>query len=119
MGMLRISKGIAIVTPAILMLAVFLFRASLAAAAPAEDDAAAFKARCAGCHGPEGNAETPAAKNLQLKDLRSPDVQKKSDGELEQIVGKGSKKMPGFEKSLGAEKVKAQVAYLRLLAKKK
>lgn len=118
MRMLNISGGFVIVTAAILMLLVFLFRPGVATGAPADDAAAVFKTRCAPCHGPQGDASTPAAKNLKLKDLKSPEVQKKSDAELEQIVAKGSKNMPGFEKSLGAEKVKAQVAYIRSLAKK-
>ena len=97
----------------------FAFVAGPAATAQAADAAIVFKARCSGCHGPEGNASTPAAKNQGLKDLKSPDVQKKSDAELQQIIAKGSKKMPGFEKSLGADGVKDQVAYMRQLAKKK
>src|SRR3954465_5277174 len=93
--------------------------ALIPASTHAADPAANFQLRCSGCHGPEGNGNSPAAKNLGLKDLKSADVQKKSDAELGKIIAKGSTKMPGFEKSLGADGVKDQVNYLRQLAKKK
>lgn len=111
----RSRPEFAIVTATVLMLVGLAFYPGVATA---QDAAAVFKTRCAACHGPEGNASTPAAKNMGLKDLKSEEVQKKTDAELEQIIGKGSKKMPPFEKTLGAEQVKAQVAYIRSLAKK-
>ena len=40
-----------------------------AAPAHAADGAALYKAKCAGCHGPDGKAETPAAKAMKVPAL--------------------------------------------------
>jgi mono/diheme cytochrome c family protein len=80
---------------------------------------AAYKAKCATCHGADGAGKTPMGQKLGLRDLRSPEVQKQSDAQLNAIIGKGKEKMPGFEKSLGADQVKQLVAYVRELGKKR
>ena len=113
----RIIRTLWAIAPAVLLLLAVVVRP--AAALAADDDAAVFKARCGGCHGPDGSASTPAAKAMKLRDLRSAEVQGRSDADLEQVIAKGSKSMPPFEKTLGADKVKAQLAYIRQLAKKK
>jgi hypothetical protein len=56
---------------------------------------------------------------MKLRDLRSAEVQKLTDAKLYEITAKGKGKMPGYEKSLGAEQVKQLVAYTRELAKKR
>jgi len=80
---------------------------------------ATFKAKCAACHGPDGSGKTPMGQKFNLRDLRSPEVQKQSDAQLTGIVGKGKDKMPGYEKGLGADQVKLLVAYVRELVKKR
>ena len=52
---------------------------------------------------------------MKLKDLRSAEVQGLSDEQLLTIIAKGKGKMPGYEKSLGAETCKALVAHIRTL----
>lgn len=79
------------------------------------DGAALYKAKCASCHGADGKGETAAGKAMKVRDLGSAEVQAQSDGQLTEIVGKGKAKMPGYEKSIGADGVQAVVAYIRTL----
>jgi mono/diheme cytochrome c family protein len=81
----------------------------------AADAAAAYKSKCASCHGANGSGQTASGKSMKLKDLRSPEVQGLSDAQLNEIIAKGKAKMPGYEKSLGADTCKALVTYIRQL----
>ncbi len=78
-----------------------------------------FKTKCASCHSLDGSGSSPVGKSLKLRDLRSAEVQKQTDAQLQGIISKGKGKMPAFEKSLGADTCKALVGHLRELAKKK
>jgi mono/diheme cytochrome c family protein len=82
--------------------------------APA-DGASTYKAKCASCHGANGSGQTPAGKALNLRDLRSAEVQGMNDAKLYQVIAKGKSKMPGYEKTLGADTCKALVAFIRQL----
>lgn len=77
-----------------------------------------FKAKCAGCHGPDGAGATAMGKKFKLRDLRSADVQKQSDEDLQGIIAKGKPPMPGFTASLGTPKIQEVVVYLRSIATK-
>jgi cytochrome c553 len=46
------------------------------------DGAALYKTKCAMCHGPDGAGKTPVGTKLNVRDLRSPEVQKQSDSDL-------------------------------------
>ena len=81
----------------------------------AADAAATYKAKCASCHGADGSGNTPAGKGLKLRDLRSKEVQAQSDDQLFQVIAKGKGKMPGYEKTLGADTCKALATYIRTL----
>jgi mono/diheme cytochrome c family protein len=75
-----------------------------------------YKQKCAICHAPDGSGNCAYGKANKLRDLRSAAVQSQSDAVLLDIIAKGkgtSPKMPGYEKSLGIEGCKAQVAYIR------
>src|SRR5437879_1036068 len=106
------------------LLALAVLAASLAAsAAPvptvwAEDAKVLYGKKCAMCHGLDGSGGTPMGKQFKLRDLRSAEVQKQTDAQLQTLIGKGKGKMPAFEKDLGADSVKQLVAYVRQLAKK-
>ena len=90
------------------------------AASPVADAAQKiFQTACAGCHGPDGRGTSANAKLLKAGDLLSPEVQAMSDAALFTFIAKGSKNMPPSEKTLGKEKIKALVAYLRAQAKRK
>lgn len=90
-------------------------RSSAVSAAAAGDAAATYKSKCASCHGADGGGQTAAGKAMKVKDLRSAEVQGLSDDQLYALIAKGKGKMPGYEKSLGADTCKALVAYIRQL----
>ena len=101
----------------VLALAALFQSSSRAAVLTTGDGADTFKAKCASCHGPTGNGNTAAGKAMKVRDLSSSEVQAQTDNQLYDIVAKGKNKMPGFEKSLGADKCKELVAYIRKLKK--
>jgi mono/diheme cytochrome c family protein len=78
-----------------------------------------YTTNCAMCHGPDGSADNPTGKALHAKDLRSEEVQTKSDAELADVINKGNGGMPAFGAKLAPEDVQKLVAYIRDLAKKK
>lgn len=82
------------------------------------DGAALFKAKCAMCHGPDGAGNTPMGKKLNVRDLRSAEVQKQSDTDLMHVIGQGKAKMPAFGKSLSEDQIKVLVSRIRELGKK-
>ena len=83
--------------------------------ARAQDAAALYKSKCAGCHGADGTG-SPMGKKLGVHDFTSPDVQKMSDAELADIIKNGKNKMPKYA-SLTPDEVKGLVAYIRTLKK--
>ena len=83
------------------------------------DVAKVYKTNCALCHAADGSGETASGKSLKAKDLRSPEVQGKSDEELAEVIAKGAGKMPAFGKKLNPDVIKSLVAYIRALPKKK
>ena len=72
-----------------------------------------FKAKCAACHGADGSGATPMGKKFKLRDLRSADVQKQSDEDLQNIIAKGKPPMPAFAKTLDAAAIQELVAHIR------
>jgi mono/diheme cytochrome c family protein len=84
----------------------------------AQDAAALFKSKCALCHGEDGSGNTPTGKALKAKDLRSDEVQKKSDADLTEVITKGRNKMPPFGQKLKPEQIQQLVGYIRQLGKK-
>ena len=107
-SMLRVSKT--------LFLA-FAFTLFLSASMRADDAASTFKAKCAGCHGPDGKGNTAAGKAVGAHDFASLDVQKMSDADLAGIISMGKNKMPAYVKTLKDPEIKGLVAYVRSLGK--
>lgn len=98
-------------------LAAALFAGVCLMSSPAKADVAAagatFKAKCAGCHGPDGKGKEV----MKTRDLASADVQKMTDAELSGIITNGKPpKMPPY-KTMTAEQVKDMVAFIRSLKK--
>jgi mono/diheme cytochrome c family protein len=85
----------------------------------AEDGATLYKAKCAMCHGADGKGATPMGKNLGIRDLTSPDVQKQADAELTTIIAKGKNKMPPYGAKLTSEQIGQLVVCIRELGKQK
>jgi mono/diheme cytochrome c family protein len=83
----------------------------------ADDAAGTFKAKCAGCHGPDGKGNTPAGKAVGVHDFASSEVQKMSDADLTGIISMGKNKMPAYTKTLKDTEITALVAYVRSLGK--
>ncbi|SRR6266404_9784471 len=69
-----------------------------------------YKTNCTKCHGPDGSADNPTGKALHAKDLRSEEVQTKSDAELADLITKGNGGMPAFGAKLAPEDVQKLVA---------
>ena len=96
-----------------------LFQANSPTALSAEDDGATlYAAKCASCHAKDGSGNTAPGKSLKVRDLRSPEVQAQSSEQLFNIIANGKGKMPGYEKSLGADKCKQLETYIRQLGGK-
>jgi mono/diheme cytochrome c family protein len=93
------------------------FTLFLSASMRADDAASTFKAKCAGCHGPDGKGSTPAGKAVGAHDFSSPEVQKMSDADLAGIISAGKNKMPAYAKTLKDSEIKDLVAYVRSLSK--
>ncbi len=81
----------------------------------AQDIRGTYAANCAHCHGVDGRGNTALGRALKLRDLHSPEVQRLSDDELLAILSKGTDRgrMPGFQKKLGADTVRALAGYVR------
>lgn len=91
--------------------------ASAAFAADAPGAAEIYKAKCATCHGPDGAGQTPAGKAMKVRDLRSAEVQKLSDSDLQKAISDGKGKMPPYKSKLSVADISSLVAYIRGLAK--
>jgi len=106
--MKRIVKAFSIATAFAVVL-------SLPLSAGAQDAAATFKGKCAGCHGADGTGSA-TGKKMGAHDFTTADVQKMSDAELTDIITNGKNKMPKYG-SLKPEEIKGLVAYIRTLKK--
>lgn len=80
-----------------------------AAEATSADAATLFKSKCAICHGADGAGKS-AMKNT---DLRAPEVQKRSDTELQEAIANGRGKMPAFKDKLDKDQIAALMSYVR------
>lgn len=83
------------------------------------DAAALFKAKCAVCHGANGDASTEIGRKMKLRDLRSAEVQKWTDPQLMTIICCGKGNMPGYETRLTIDQIASLVGYMRTLAGRK
>jgi cytochrome c6 len=108
---------VATMTLSILALVILFQGSSQAAGTTAGDGGETYKAKCVACHGADGTGNTPAGKAMKVRDLTSADVQGQTDAQLYDIIAKGKGKMPGYEKTLGADKCTELVAYIRTLKK--
>jgi mono/diheme cytochrome c family protein len=84
----------------------------------AEDGAALYKAKCAACHGANGEGK-PA---MKAPSLVSDEAKKLSDADLTDFIANGGKEKKAThafsKKGVSDDQVKALVAYIRELQKK-
>lgn len=105
-------------TVALLAISSF-FAAAQDAPKAAPSGASAYKTKCVSCHGVDGSGNTPVGKSLKVADLRSDEVQKRSDAELAQFIADGKGNMPSFKSSTSDDELRAIVAHIRVLGAKK
>jgi mono/diheme cytochrome c family protein len=79
-----------------------------------------FGKHCVSCHGKDGKARTPIARQLGVKDLTQ---SKTTDGEIEKQVTEGKKddrgnqKMPPFRDKLSPDEIKSLIEFVKSLRK--
>jgi cytochrome c553 len=97
------------------LLIVLSFAATLQAA-DAKAGKAAYDKSCKSCHGPDGTANPAMAKmfKVDIKDLKSSDVQAMSDDDFKMIIMNGKGKMKPVSSVSGAAADNV-VAYIRSL----
>jgi len=105
------GKWIAGITKGALVLAMIACFAAPARADKAAAEAA-YKQKCAMCHGADGKGKEA----MKTRDLSSTEVQKQSDEEISGIITNGKGKMPAY-KAMTADQVKDMVAFIRSLKK--
>jgi mono/diheme cytochrome c family protein len=96
-------------TNILIVLLILTLSVSLARPAFAQDGAATYKAKCAGCHGPEGQGKVgPALKGTTLTDAQITDLLTKGDD---------GKKAPHKKAlaGLSADDAKAVAAFVKSL----
>lgn len=81
----------------------------------AESGADIYKAKCSPCHAASGAGDTMLGKNMKLRALGSPDVQRQSDQELANIISRGKNRMPAYDRKLSRDQIAAVVQYIRSL----
>ena len=108
-------SGWKILAAALLLVACFVPSRSVAGTSSGEE---IFKSSCASCHGVDGAGKTTMGKVFKIRDLRSEDVQKQSDADLNRIIAKGKDKMPAYSGKLKPEQIEQLVSYIRELATK-
>ncbi len=99
------------------MFALALTAAVAMYAADANAGKAAYNTSCKSCHGTDGAPNPAVAKmmKVEIKDLKSPDVQSMSDDDIATIITKGKGKMQPIKAVTGksAEDVAAYVKSLK------
>jgi mono/diheme cytochrome c family protein len=92
--------------------------ASAAFAADAKAGQAVYDKSCKSCHGPDGTPNPAIAKmmKVEMRDLKSADVQARSDADLKKVVTDGQGKMRPIASVTGAA-LDNVIAYVRSLKK--
>src|ERR1700689_5322873 len=90
------------------------FAGSAFAQAPGADT---YKAKCAMCHGADGLATTPTAKNFKVLSFKAPEMVKASDAQFITSTKDGKGKMPAYKDKLTDGQTKDVIGYIRTLQK--
>lgn len=76
-----------------------------------------YKAKCAMCHGADGLAATPMAKNLKVLSFKDPAQISAPDAQLIASTTNGKGKMPAYAGKLTDAQIKDVISYIRTLQK--
>lgn len=97
-------------------LAVTAFATSTAFAADAAAGKAAYDRACKSCHGADGTPNPAIAKMMKvdMKDLKSPEVQALSDADIKKIIAEGKGKMHAVT-SVSGKQADDVAAYVKSL----
>jgi mono/diheme cytochrome c family protein len=92
----------------------FIVMTAGATAADVKAGQATYEKSCKSCHGVDGTPNPAMAKALKvdMRDLKSGDVQKQSDGDLAKVITAGTGKMRPVT-SVTGDSVNNVVAYIR------
>lgn len=102
-----------------LVAALFLIFALGGWAAGADDAAgkSIFGSKCAICHGPNGDGNSPIGKTLKVPDFHSAQARKMTQAEVKAVVMNGKDKMPAFKDILSDTQIDQVVDYVRHIGK--
>lgn len=76
-----------------------------------------FKNKCQLCHGADGTGNTTLGKQLQAANLRSKEVQKKTNAEIHKVIHDGNGNMPPFGEQLNDSEINQVIQFVRSLGK--
>lgn len=101
-----------------LLLTVVSASALLASPGDAQAGKTAYDTKCKTCHGANGEGNAALAKTLKVtfKDLKSKEVQSKSDADIKKQIVEGYQKMAPV-KGLSDKQLDDVIAFVRSLAK--
>jgi mono/diheme cytochrome c family protein len=98
--------------------ALMLLAISFAGTAFAQTSAAdVYRTKCAMCHGADGLAATPTAKNFKVLSFKDPAMVSASDAQFIASTKDGKGKMPAYKDKLTDAQIKDVIAYIRTLQK--
>lgn len=102
----------------LLILLIPSFQPAAAQTGDAANGQKIYMNKCKKCHGEDGSANTNFGKSLKAADLRSADVQKKTDADFYTQIEKGKKNMPSFGAELSKGDINDVIVYVREIGKK-
>jgi mono/diheme cytochrome c family protein len=98
--------------------AIFVLAVLMAGAAFAQSPGAdTYKAKCAMCHGADGQAATTMGKNMKILSFKAPEMLKASEAQFFASTKNGKNKMPAYAGKLTDAQIKDVIAFIRSLQK--